>query len=99
MRLQEELGKQHKELNGNKNKQKHEQSKQKSPESRLKQPDDTKHEKGSLNSEYDSDYGSDQSVDKFEVDYLQVQKNIPACTKSPKASPKQQRSKRWSWWK
>lgn len=64
--------------------------------SRLK-VDDSKQEKRSLN-EYDSDYGSDQSVDKFEVDCLQPQKNI-AISKSPKVSPKQQRTKRWSWWK
>ena len=94
MRLQEQLvGKQHQELNGNK--QKLVQSKQKSPESRLKQQDDTKHDKRSLNSEYDSDYGSDQSVDKFEVEYLQPEQKNIACIKSPK----QHRSKRWSWWK
>jgi hypothetical protein len=103
-KLQEELSK-YKELNGNKNKQKpesskqkQEQSKQKSQESKQKQQDDTKHDKRSLNSEYDSDYGSDQSVDKYEVDYLQPQKNIANSGKSPKVSPKQQR-KRWSWWK
>ena len=98
LRLQEELSKQQQELNGNKNKQKQESCKKKSQEGKAKQQDETKHEKRSLNSEYDSDYGSDQSVDKFEVDYLPTQKNI-ALSKSPKASPKQQRSKRWSWWK
>jgi hypothetical protein len=98
-KLQEELSK-YKELNVNKNKQKHESSKQKQEQSKQKSQeskDDTKHDKRSLNSEYDSDYGSDQSVDKYEVDYLQPQKNI-AISKSPKVSPKQQR-KRWSWWK
>ena len=98
MRLQEELSKQKHELTVNKNKEKHESGKQKSQNGKLKQQEDTKQDKRSLNSEYDSDYGSDQSVDKYEVDCLQPQKII-ASNKSPKVSPKQQRTKRWSWWK
>lgn len=64
-----------------------------------KEQDERKQDKKSLPSDNDSDYGSDQSVDKFEVDSIQMQKvntfmnnqSLKVCTK--------QRSKRWSWWK
>ncbi|XP_028404883.1 vicilin-like seed storage protein At2g18540 [Dendronephthya gigantea] len=98
-KLQEELSKQKHELKvPKKNKKNHESSKQKTQDNKVKQQEESKLEKRSLNSEYDSDYGSDQSVDKYEVDCLQPPKNI-AISKSPKASPKPQRNKRWSWWK
>ena len=59
--------------------------------------EELKQEQGSLN-EYDSDYGSDQSMDKFEEDYQLLKNNYVAIV-SPKAEPKQRTTKRWTWWK
>ena len=57
---------------------------------------DLKPEKRSLN-EYDSDYGSDQSMDRFEEDSFQD--NVIITATSPKTTQKQRNTKRWTWWK
>lgn len=97
MRVQEELAKQQQQRQQSafsKNKTRKKDSSKLKPH----QDETSKVDKRSLNSEYDSDYGSDQSVDKFEVDNLQSQKKA-ILNESPKILPKQQRNKRWSWWK
>ena len=67
----------------------------------LKQQQSLKEEKLNLEqhslNEYDSDYGSDQSMDKFE-DWQPV-KNDVISNVSPKMTQKHSIIKRWTWWK